>query len=291
MSRVSLVQVRPPLVAAVLAAGLCGLPGCGSSAERGPAETLESVARDFGNGSADAVWKMLPARWQTDVTGVVHDFAERLDRDTYEKVFTVLGKFDRLLREKKRFILHSEQLRRSGLDQQALDRNWDAATTAIKAIVTSDIRTLRGLADVDVGRFISRTGTPVWKQMLRLVEAVDDGRLGRRFAAMRKATARTVSHTEDTATVAVTVDGETREVEMVRVQGKWVPAELAREWVDAIATARKQVAAVDMQASNLPVMQLLGAVEATIDVLLHADSQQKFDAALERLQSMPSLPW
>lgn len=267
------------LIACVVVAAVSG---CGAAGRGGPAESVEAIAHDVAAGRAAAVWEALPASWQADVTGVVHGVAGKLDRDVYDKAFGLLGKVDRLLREKKQYILGSAGFRDSGLDRGEIDRNWDAMSSILKSITASDVRTLDGLGRLDVGRFLAKTGTPVWQQMTRLVEAADDPEVARGLDAMRTLEAKTLSQEGDSATVAVTMDGETNEVEMTRVEGKWVPADMAREWDGMIAGAGDQVVGIDLAGSKVLVMQALGVADATLDVLLAARSQEDFDRAIEQ---------
>lgn len=258
-----------------------GLSGCGSAGRSGPAEAVEGLAHDVAAGRAAAVWEALPASWQADVTGVVHGVADKLDRDVYDKAFGLLGKVERLLREKKQYLLGSTGFRDSGLDRGEIDRNWDAMSSIVKSIAASDARTLDGLGRLDVGRFLATTGTPIWQQMTRLVEAADDPEVARGLDAMRSLEAETLSQEGDSATVAITMEGETNEVRMTRLEGKWVPADMAREWDGMIAGADEQLLGIDLAGSKVLVMQALGVADATLDVLLAARSQQEFDRALD----------
>jgi hypothetical protein len=148
----------------LVAMGLAVVLDCRPAVRRGPAETIEAVAHGVGSGRVSTAWKSLPTDWWTDVTGLVRDIAG-----------------------------HELQV-----DRQALDRNWGSTTTILKAITSSDARTLDCLARIDIGRFMTRTADPVFREMIRLADTVD-GEPPSRLVALRNLAADTVSQDGDTA--------------------------------------------------------------------------------------------
>jgi hypothetical protein len=270
--------------------GVAGPIGCGLPVRPDPTKSVERLARAVASGQASAAWKALPGGWQADLTGLVHDAAGTFDRDAYDKVFVLLEKSELLLRTKKDFILGSSRFAADRFDRVQLERNWGAATSILKTIAASDARSLDRLARLDVGRFTKKTGDRVLRHLIQLAKAVD-GELPDQFAALRSLEARTLAQDGDTATIAVTFRGETEELAMVRVDGRWVPADLAGEWDEMIARLRHGLANLSIAGSTMQVMQALGIAEASLDGLLAARTQQQFDAAIAQLDSMePPLP-
>jgi hypothetical protein len=76
---------------------------------------------------------------------------------------------------------------------------------------------------------------------------------------------------------------------MVRVEGCWVPAEMATTWKTNIArmqTGLERLGSPEAQRAKPIVLMILGALEGSMDALLQARSQAEFDAVLQGLQSI-----
>ena len=62
-----------------------------------PDGTVQTLYRSVGEGKPQAVWSALPAKYQSDVKGVLSDFGGKMDKDVWDKAFVVLGKVATLL--------------------------------------------------------------------------------------------------------------------------------------------------------------------------------------------------
>jgi hypothetical protein len=93
-----------------------------------------------------------------------------------------------------------------------------------------------------------------------------------------------VSSEAETAVVKITVpDEDPEEVELVLVEERWVPKEMADSWADDIAKAKEELAGWDEQKiaeSKVQAMMMLGMVESFLDQLAKVESSEEFDQAI-----------
>jgi hypothetical protein len=94
----------------------------------------------------------------------------------------------------------------------------------------------------------------------------------------------TVAVADDTATLRLTTaNEEPEEVEMVRVEGRWIPADLAEEWPEMMANARRQLDEMtpeNMESMKTQAMMGLGMAEGLIEQIATIETAEQFDAAV-----------
>jgi len=94
----------------------------------------------------------------------------------------------------------------------------------------------------------------------------------------------TLNLSDDRATLRISSeDHEPEEVEMARVEGRWIPAEMADEWPKAIAEARQGLAEFppeDMAAKKTQIMMFFGMADGLIEQIASLQTPEEFDAAI-----------
>jgi len=95
--------------------------------------------------------------------------------------------------------------------------------------------------------------------------------------------ATVIDQSGDEATVKIEVEGEDpEEMKFTKVEGKWIPAEIAEGWEENIAEAKQNMQDLpqELQQAKPQVMGGLAMVESVLDSMLKAESQQEFDQAI-----------
>ena len=70
---------------------------------------------------------------------------------------------------------------------------------------------------------------------------------------------------------------------MAKVEGRWVPAEMADEWAQGIEDARQGLAEMTpekMAAQKTQIMMFFGMADALIDQIASLQTPEEFDAAI-----------
>ena len=112
------------------------------------------------------LWEMLPASYQKDLNGLVHQFAENMDAQIYDRSFRLLKQIATLVRNKKRLIVEMIPAEAAGLaSPEEMERGLEDAAKFLEAIVSSDIATIDSLKSMDLGTLFTQVGGELMKMM------------------------------------------------------------------------------------------------------------------------------
>jgi hypothetical protein len=278
----------------ILLLGLLAV-GCGGEASvpATPDGTVLACARAITENDPGVLWAALPASYQNDVTSLVHDAAAKMDAEVYDKTFVLLNKALGVMKGKKEYIL--ELIKKDATvnmmvqDTAEVEKNWSHLVELLALITDSEIKTLSSLKSLDVGRFVDRTGSEVMAKIDRLSEIAPQDDFGKLKKTMASLKVEVVSIEGDTARISMIVEGEDSpdEESMVRVEGKWIPKDLADAWKDMIAEANKSVSEMtgeELKQQKPMIMGMMTGIETTLDQLAEAKSSEEFSQILEQLK-------
>jgi len=278
------------------------LIGCGEDVPKTADQAVLRVANGFAENKPVVIWEALPTSYQKDVHELVHSAVGKIDPDLWEKVFSTAQRVAKLLREKKQFILAhpfvAQAVTAQGVDKAELDKQWDPIVSALDALVNSEIAKYEQAKTVDIGAFLDRTGSKVMQGLSGVSKSVTGGgeapgeknEMVMLYDKLKQVKATLVNEKGDEATVKLEVPGETpKEEKFVRIEGKWVPKEIADGWAKNIADAKKQIAAIsteEIAKQKQGVIMGLAMVDGLIAPLESAKTQAEFNAAIDALMQM-----
>jgi hypothetical protein len=275
------------LIAITLALGF--VASCGGTTKAKPRtadETVTWVAQGLANEQPGVIWEAMPPSYQADVTSLVHEFANSMDPEVYNKVFAVAGKIVDVLKNKRDVILASSMFEQAQVDPEKASQNWDNVVGIFDSLVSSDLADLEKLKTADPGDLLSSTGSAMMQHAAAASKMSEDDPYAKEFKAKVAAMqVEVLESTESTATLRITVpDEEPEEMQMVRVEEKWVPKDMADEWSGAIAEARTKIAELggeEFQQNKMQAMMGLGMVEAMVDQVATIESPEELDQMLQ----------
>lgn len=264
-----------------------GAPVAKVSVPATPDGTVQTVVRSMGEGKPQAVWTALPKSYQSDVKGLITDFAGKMDKEVWDKSFVVLGKVTKLAKDKKDFILNHPFLGMTPLADKAKKdeaiKNWDAVVQLFDIIVKSDIKTVDGLKNLDPEKFLGDTVAKLMAESKRIAAVADKQAEVNKFEKMKEAKVTVVSSDDKTAKVKIEIPGEqeVEELELTKVEDKWLPAKMVAEWSQTIKNGKEQIADIKIEGKDkVKIMDGLTQVDAALDDLLAAKTQDDFNAAV-----------
>jgi hypothetical protein len=270
------------------------LSGCGGNVAipSTPDGTVQRVTSDLANHRPQVVWQALPTRYQSDIREVIGAFADKMDADLWNRTFTVLGKASRVAKDKKEFILATvgdspvEQLKGEKLEK--LNEHWDRVVGIFETIVESDIKTVDGLKGLDPEEFLATTGSQLSKNVKDLAAAVGDEETAKTLEQFGETKVTVVKSEGDNATLTIETAGKPAQtVEMVRFEGKWLPADMVANWDTGIEHVKQSISQMDFAGPSREMyLGVLGQAEQTLDQMLAANSQEEFDQATAGLKAM-----
>lgn len=265
------------------------LSGCGKSGQSakslGPAESMNAMIDGVSNQKMEAVWEFLPTSYQTDVNGLVKEFATKMDPEMYNGTFQTAQRLTKLLKDKKAFILKNQTIQGLPIPPEKVDQFWDPTINLLDTVVQSDISNLDKLKNFDGGKFLSTTGNQLAKSVISISDLIPTKENEPSFSEKMKQTKVTVVSTDgDTAKIKIEAPGEkAKEETMVKVEGKWIPKTLADNWNTKMDNARKQLAELTPEKVTAQKEQTLAGlkqVNAVLAQLEKAENEEQFNKTL-----------
>ncbi len=250
-----------------------------------PDKAIEHVMHSVAKGEMHVAWDALPASYQADITDLVHTFASKVDRDIWNRSFVVLQKLHNVLETKKSLILAMPNLQQSpDFDLNVAKREWNNVIAPLKTIAYSEFSNVDTLKHVDMRQAIGTTGATIVMQFDGL-NKVSKKNPANKLSNLGDAVATLVSRDGDTAVVRIEIPGEvTKDQDFVKVEGKWIPADLASDWTEDIAEAREKLAqmSTDKVAEKKPqIMAIFDALDHTFGLLNAATTPEEFEQVLQ----------
>lgn len=257
-----------------------------SSIPDSPDGTFNVVSKDLTEGKVGTVWAAMPASYQKSTNDLVHEFAGKMDAELWDKGFVLSSKLAAVLRDKKAFILNTPMLAQLPIKKADLEKNWDGIVSMFDTIANSELAKLNNVKTLDMGAFLSGTGTKIVQESIKISELSPEKPMDQ----LKGMKATMVKTEGDKATLKLSrPNAKEEEVEFMKVEGKWIPADLNKEWPEIIKEARAGLAEIsgEEMAKNKPqIIMMMASVEGIIDQLAKADTQEKFDAAVEGIGKM-----
>ena len=284
------------LLAAALASQQVGVstpaaPG-GASSDRAAERQVEGLIQAARAGDAVAFWEWLPGSYRDDLEGLVHDFADRIDAKVYARAMKLAVRVaDVALEKQSLFFANPEVARAMAMSPEGLRpgrETFRAVMTLLRDVGSSDLGTVEGLRSFDGEAFLQKSG----ESLLRGLFAIARTRGRDPLAQLERVEVRTLRQRGDEARLEMCSDGEPVEIKnYVRVEGQWLPAELAADWAGAMRRARSKLAALPEGGDRNLMAQArftLGMIEGYVREFEDAETQEEFDAVMQRIMDLSS---
>jgi hypothetical protein len=231
-----------------------------------------------------AVWDFLPESYQADVNSLVSEFANGMDAELWNGGFGLVTKLVTILKDKREFILSSDQLANAPVDAEALSQNWDTLLQLFTTLVESDLSDLEKLKTFDGGDYLSKTGAALMMQLAAASKLVPEDPYQIGFKDRLSNVAAKVVEMQGNVAILELTDpaGKVTKVDFVRVDDKWIPAAMKADWSTEMGRMRAAVKQMpQMLASVKPqMMNSVKMVDGILDQIAAAKSQEQFTQAV-----------
>ena len=256
---------------------LVPLPAQGTAAT-----AVMDVARGLSENRPQALWQAMPASYQEDVSGLVHDFASQMDGSLWDQGFSTLGKLTRVLDEKREFLIDHPMIQQQLSQSPDGAASYEALVTFLRTIVESDLSSLDRMRSLNVESFLTVTLGDLMSQMDEL-SALSPESAQDTLNTFRSTTATQSRSEGDRAWVMIQKgEEEPQEVEFRLVEGKWVPAELADGWDEHVSEMRAKMAETTGAKENTAqVGAMLFMADGVLEQLLAAQTEEQFSSTLQ----------
>ena len=268
------------LVAAVGCARQADSTGKAPAIPDSPDGAVLAVAEALQNNHAEILWTALPESYQQDITEVTRSFSEKMDPAVYDRAFATVMRAIEVLDDRKEIILASETFKSSGADADDLRLTLSNSLVFTDILKASEVATVAGLGSVDWEQFLATTGNEFIKQAAAIESPEGDNPLN----SLDSLKVETIDVSEDRAMLRISSDDhEPEDVEMAKVEGRWIPAELADDWDRSIEEARQNLAEITpetMVEQKTQIMMVLGMADGLIEQIASLQTPEEFDAAV-----------
>jgi hypothetical protein len=255
-----------------------------------PEQTVKTVLEGLAENRPEVIWQAMPAGYRADVEELIHGAAAKMDPELWNRIFAVLGKASRVLSEKSAFILDHPALAAKMQDRATAEKSWNAVVELIDIVLKSELSDLEKLQALDVDKFLSGTGSAVFKQFSVVSAMGGNDVYGQSLTKLRETKVVPVASDGSTATVRIETPGKDPvERQLQRVEDKWIPRNIAAEWPEKMAAAKARLvdySPEEMLEAKQSILMQLNMVEAMLDVLLQAETAEQFHAALQPVMGM-----
>lgn len=258
---------------------------CAAAPEKAD-EAVSKVFRGLEQNQAQALWQALPPSYQTDVADLIHGVASNADAAAWNGAFRVLGKAVRVLDEKRQFIQQNPMVAAKMEETEGSKDAYDAFVKLLGTLTNSELADAEKMRTLDVESFMSGTVSRAMAQAQALSKLSESAA---EVEGFRSAKVELVSQDGDRAVVRITGPEKSEETEMVRVEGKWIPADMAKEWKTKVEEMRQQIAQLPGQkdsTDNADLLFTMTQIESGLDTLLAAQTAEQFDGAAQAFVGM-----
>jgi len=270
------------------------MTGCGgsSSALDTPDGAMRNIQQAVQDSKPEQIFTALPASYQADLDTLVADAAKRMDTELWNEGVGLVKRVVRLLETKRDLLLASPML--ANVPNKAdIEKNWDTGVAFAQALVSSDFLKIERLRQGNIKGLLAGDGAALMAKMTTLVEnSESSAEAGEALSTLKAATVALVSQDGDRAVIRVEAPGEEPEtLEMVKIEGVWIPQEMADGFKEGIAEARKNLAQMDFTSEEgkqkkAMAMQQMAAVKPMLDQLEAAKTQQDLQVVFGGIMMM-----
>ncbi len=246
-----------------------------------PDGAVFAFAESVQSNHAEHIWKLLlPEGHKNDITEITKAFAEKMDPAVYDRAFAIVMRAIEVLDDRREIILASETFKSSGANADDIRMGLSNSLVFTEILKASEVATVAGLGSVDWEQFLATTGNEFIKQAAASESPDGDNPL----KSLDSLKVETINVSEDRAMLRISSDDhEPEDVEMAKVEGRWIPAELADDWTRSIEETRQNLAEITpetMAAQKTQIMMFFGMADGLIEQIASLQTSEEFDAAI-----------
>ena len=299
-----------------VAFGLIAYPST-KAAEGGPESLVTTPIKALEEKNPKLLWDLLPASYQSDVNSLVQEFAKNMDAELWEAGVGLVRELGELLGAQKDLLANMGAGADPNMDAAEIKQGLDMFAKIIDKFTKSDFGSLDKMKSIDLGNVADTFG----KDLLNLAEeaAKLSGELDPfQLEAMKQVKVEVVGQDENQATVKISglpeldltelqdglhgglppgipglpggLDGvpipdfssfENGEQKLTKVEGKWVPADLAEGWEAGMKEAKQGLSEMGKipDADKQMALTMIGAFSQALGGMKTAKNEQEFTLA------------
>ncbi len=282
---------RVSVMAVVAMATIMGCSGAKAKLDT-PDGAIRNLQESVINNRPEELLKAMPASYRADINALVADAAKRMDTELWNESTGLLKQAVGLLKSKRDLLLASPMM--ANVPNKAdVAKNWDSGVALLQAVVNSEFINIERLRQGNLEGLLAKDGAAIMAQVTSLMEKSESSaEAGKELAKLKAMSVSLVSQDGDAAVIKIEVPGETPEnIVMVKVEGVWIPKDMADGFKQGIAEARVNLAKIDFtseegkQKKTMAMMQM-GMIKPMLAQLEAAKTQEDMQAVFGGVMMM-----
>ena len=258
----------------------------GDSAFASVKQTLAAIQR----GDLGAAYEFLPPGYQSDIDGLVHEFASKMDAEVWTRLFGTLRKSFAVLRMKKAFILELD-LFANRPEYEPMRKHWDEVVSLLDQLATGSAGDLEFLKQARAKSLLPGDASNIVRQLDAIGLGVGAD-LARQFAAIKVEQIK-ASGNEHVLSFQGQRDERPLEIAYIKHDGRWLPKSLVAQWSAGIEADRAWLAKLPEQikVAKPRVLESLTQADGLLDQLLASNNRDEFQQAVGPALLSLALAW
>ena len=236
--------------------------GSGLTAEK----TVTTFAEYMVAGNVAGVWDLMPPSYRNDLAAVVGVVTSEMDKEVFEASVAVT---DRVLVavEKNKDKLVQQISAFAGPEAPAKDITMavDGVLDAWKGIKAAGFDKHETFAAFDLDKFMKEQSGDLAKGLLEMAKGTGNPEITAFFAMAATLKVETIEETADKAKLKISFGDETEEGELVKVEGYWIPEDMAKDWDEVKGSlAETKEAMAEIKKSKDEILATLKQIEPVL---------------------------
>jgi hypothetical protein len=256
--------------------------------------TVEFVFKAVQSQQFAPVAGLFPAKYLTDVDGLVQAFAKTMDAELWTKTVSLL---DRIF---KVAVAQKGDLAKMVAGVFMPSKSDDVEKAIVVLAETWGMLKEMGLTDLNKLKTFSTSefaaaGLPkVIEKLWAFADETQKAQMQAGMAVLATAQVKVLATTQDekwgeVVELEINVAGQGEKGKMIQVDGKWVPLEMAEDWDNSIKEAMAGIAdlATELPKVKPDMMTVLAEVESTLDEVEKSGNLSALQKQLGGMMGMP----
>ncbi len=264
-----------------------GKPGPASFDPNDPAAGARNVMTGLTNRKLRALWDFLPSGYQDDLQSLTRQFATKMDPEIWGRVIAIVRRSASILREKEPWLqtpAANTPKAAGGANAAPEPVNYKAVAALLDALADSELGDLDRLKKIDVGAWCDGVGVQLLEQLHQFAERMPNDPLARTMTGVADLELKSRKPKGDEVIIEIIAPRELPvEIPYVKVDGKWIPRDLANGWIEAVGESRARMAVAlseeNLAAAKPQILTALGFFDEWLGRLEKAKTKEEFDFA------------
>ena len=261
-----------------------------------PKEFIDLVFKETAQENYVVMWDALPASKQKQLEELMVEFARKVDPRSFDMIRKTRNSLVEILRKQQKFILNSSVLAMPPDVRQEFEPVYPALVDVADHLVAKELLDGKRMQQGNMRGLLDTYLTRLSKSVEKAIDALPtDNPIRSRYEDAKilnklNWTVEKTSSTSATLSIPPVPDGPPPppSIALVLSEGRWLPEDLVKNWDMGISQAKGFIATMNPEQIQQGITTGMFVVNAPLNSLKNAKSQEEFDKVLGELAGLAS---